>query len=93
MDGWVVVHASNEAGDGPMVPDIISEPVYLEAGDNADVEVTFTDEANVTTGDVVWVMLHDDTGVEGVYEFNGVNGLDLPITDSDGVVVTAITIQ
>jgi hypothetical protein len=93
MDGWVVVHASNEAGDGPMVPDIISEPVYLEAGDNADVVVTFTDEANVTTGDVVWVMLHDDTGVEGVYEFNGVNGLDLPIVDSDGVVVTAITLQ
>lgn len=93
MDGWVVVHASNAAGDGPMVPDIISVPVYLEAGDNADVEITFTEAADVEAGDVVWVMLHNDTGVEGVYEFNGLNGLDLPIVDADGVVVTAITIQ
>ncbi len=93
MDGWVVVHASNAAGDGPMVPDIISVPVYLEAGDNADVEITFTEDADVEAGDVVWVMLHNDTGVEGVYEFNGLNGLDLPIVDADGVVVTAITIQ
>ena len=93
MDGWVVVHASNAAGDGPMVPDIISVPVYLEAGDNADVEITFTEDANVEAGDVVWVMLHNDTGVEGVYEFNGINGLDLPIVDADGVVVTAITLQ
>lgn len=92
MDGWVVVHASNEAGDGPMVPDIISIPVYLEAGDNSSVEITFVDVANVVAGDTVWVMLHNDTGVEGVYEFNGLNGLDLPITDDDGVVVTPITI-
>ena len=92
-DGWVVVHASNEAGDGPMVPEIISEPVYLEDMENADVTITFKDDANVSSGDVVWVMLHNDTGVEGVYEFDGMNGLDLPITDDGGVVVTPITIQ
>lgn len=93
MDGWVVVHASNAAGDGPMVPEIISEPVYLDAGDNSDVVVTFTEDANVSAGDTVWVMLHNDTGVDGVYEFNGVNGLDLPIIDDSGVVVTPVTLQ
>ena len=90
MDGWVVVHASNAAGDGPMVPDIISEPVYLEDNDNDDVVITFTEAPEV--GDTVWVMLHNDTGVDGVYEFDGVNGLDLPITDDGNVVVTSITI-
>lgn len=93
MDGWVVVHATNEAGDGPMVPDIISVPVYLEAGDNPNVAINFADDANVATGDTVWVMLHNDIGVEEVYEFNGMNGLDMPVTDDAGVVVTPITIE
>ncbi|WP_324720895.1 DUF7282 domain-containing protein [Salinimicrobium sp. HB62] len=93
MDGWVVVHASNEAGDGPMVPEIISEPVYLEEMDNNDVVITFNEDANLAAGDTVWVMLHDDTGVEGVYEFDGMNGLDMPITDDDGVVVVPVTLQ
>ena len=92
MDGYVVVHASNADGSGPMVPEIISVPVYVEAGDNPSVEITFTEDANVEVGDTVWVMLHDDTGVEGVYEFDGVNGLDLPLMDDDGIVVTPITI-
>lgn len=93
-DGWVVVHASNEAGDGPMVPEIISEPVYLEAGTHTDVDITFTESADVNAGDVVWVMLHNDTGVEAEYEFDGQNGLDLPVKDAAGnVVVTSITIE
>ncbi len=92
MDGYVVVHASNAEGSGPMVPEIISVPVYVEAGDNPSVEITFTEDANVEVGDTVWVMLHDDTGVEMVYEFDGVNGLDLPLMDDDGIVVTPITI-
>ncbi|WP_051286261.1 DUF7282 domain-containing protein [Salinimicrobium terrae] len=93
MDGWVVIHASNEAGDGPMVPEIISEPEYVEAGSNSDVVVTFSEDANVSAGDTVWVMLHEDTGTEGVYEFDGSNGLDLPISDEDGVVVVPVTLQ
>jgi hypothetical protein len=92
MDGYVVVHASNADESGPMVPEIISEPVYLEAGDNPNVVINFTEDANVEVGDTVWVMLHDDTGVEMVYEFDGVNGLDLPLMDDDGIVVTPITI-
>lgn len=85
--GYVVIHASNEAGDGPMVPQIISEPVYLEAGDYMNVEVPLIESANVDAGDTVWVMLHTDTGTEEMYEFNGENGLDMPITDAEGNVV------
>ncbi len=85
--GYVVIHASNEAGDGPMVPEIISEPVYLEAGDYTSVEVPVKSDANITTGDTVWVMLHTDTGTEEEYEFDGNNGFDLPITDEEGNVV------
>jgi hypothetical protein len=93
MDGWVVVHATNEAGDGPQVPEIITEPVYLEAGDNTDVVVTFTEDASVAAGDTVWVMLHNDTGVVEMYEFDNMNGLDLPLFDDDGIIVTPITLQ
>ena len=91
-DGWVVVHASNEAGDGPMVPEIISEPVYLEAGKHDNVEVTLLDSANVEAGDTVWVMLHNDTGRDAVYEFDGMNGLDLPIVVDGAVVVKPVVI-
>lgn len=90
--GWVVVHASNEAGDGPMVPEIISEPMYLEAGTHEDVMVTFTESADVNVGDTVWVMLHNDTGVAELYEFNGVNGLDLPIVVDGKIALTAVNI-
>lgn len=92
QDGWVVVHASNEAGDGPMVPEIISVPVYLEAGTHTDVEITFEDSANVEVGDTVWVMLHNDTGRDAVYEFDGMNGLDLPIVVGGAVVVKPLVI-
>ncbi|WP_424495210.1 DUF7282 domain-containing protein [Salinimicrobium sp. GXAS 041] len=90
--GYVVIHASNEAGDGPMVPEIISEPVYLEGGEYMNVEVPLTESADVNAGDTVWVMLHTDTGEEEVYEFDGENGLDMPITDEDGVVVAPLEI-
>lgn len=90
--GWVVIHADN--GGAPQVPEIISEPMYLEAGTTENVEVMFETGANVNTGDQVWIMLHTDTGTMGEYEFNGTNGLDSPIVDENGdVVVSPITIQ
>ena len=90
QDGWVVVHADNNGA--PQVPEIISEPVYLEAGDNEDVSVTFEDSADLSVGNTVWVMLHNDTGIKGEYEFDGMNGLDMPIVVDDNVLVTPIVI-
>lgn len=87
-DGWVVIHKDNGNG-GPMVPDIISVPKYVEAGSTADVKVQLTNTASITDGETLWVMLHTDNGVEGTYEFNGSNGLDGPILNDNGEVVTA----
>lgn len=90
--GFVVVHADN-GEDGPVVPAIISEPLFLEAGTHEDVEVTFTEDAGVMTGDTLWAMLHTDTGEAMVYEFDGENGLDMPIlTEEDTPVMMSFDI-
>ncbi len=86
--GWVVIHADNGSG-GPVVPAIISVPKFLEAGTSTDVAVELLNEAGVNDGDTLWIMLHTDTGVAQEYEFDGQNGLDVPIKDADGNVVTS----
>ena len=92
-DGWIVIHASNAAGDGPQVPNIISEPYFVEAGTASDLMVALNEGVELTSGDQLWVMAHTDDGVAGEYEFDGANGFDAPLTDDNGnVVVTAITI-
>ncbi len=92
QDGWIVVHASEQGG--PVVPDIISEPVLVEAGEANNVEVTLNDFASLSDGASVWVMLHNDDGEAGVYEFDGANGLDAPITTEAGdIVMSEITLS
>lgn len=83
-NSWVVIHRSNEAGDGPMVPDIIGK-TYLDAGTSSDVMIQLTE--SVSNGEKIWAMLHHDTGTEGEYEFTGSDSPDQPIT-SNGDVVT-----
>lgn len=91
-DGWIVIHA--DAGSGPQLPDIISEPVYIEAGMSTDVKVPFKGSAELNDGDQVWVMLHKDNGETGTYEFDGSgNGLDLPYTKNEMPVMKEITIE
>lgn len=91
QDGWVVIHADN-GSDAPQVPEIISDPLYLEEGTHTDVAVSFDDSADVSVGDTVWVMLHNDSGIMGVYEFDNINGLDLPIVIDGDLVVTPVVI-
>lgn len=87
QNGWVVIHADDDGE--PMVPEIISEPKFLEAGTHSEVSVALAAEAEINEGDAIWIMLHTDTGAEGEYEFDGSNGLDSPILDSDEQIVTA----
>lgn len=92
QNGWLVVHASEE--DAPVVPEIISEPVLVEAGDNSDIEIPIIDFENLSEDANVWVMLHTDDGELGVYEFDGANGLDAPLTTEEGeIVMTEIEIS
>lgn len=91
-DGWIVVHADN-GSNGPVVPEIISEPKFISAGSNQSVMVQIDADATISDGDQVWVMLHEDTGAEMMYEFDGNNNLDPPFLVDASPVMSAIDIQ
>lgn len=91
-EGWIVIHRSNSAGDGPMVPDIIGK-APVEAGDNGTVQITLNDGESVETGEKLWPMLHYDTGTDGEYEFSGSDSPDQPVFFNGNVVVSNFTVQ
>jgi hypothetical protein len=76
-DGFIVIHATSEGNPGIGVAPV-------KAGHNHMVMVS-VDPAKVTP--TVLAMLHDDTGEKGKYEFDGKNGLDLPVKDAAGKVI------
>ncbi|MGF1626115.1 MAG: hypothetical protein ACFCVH_14630 [Alphaproteobacteria bacterium] len=88
--GFVTIHASNP--DGSMIaPDSIGH-VAVPAGTSENVVVPL--DTPVAAGDVVHVMLHEDTGEIGVYEFRaGATEFDLPVMMDGQMVMTPITIQ
>lgn len=91
--GWLVVHQDN-GSNAPVVPDIVSEPVFVEAGTSADIIIPLTEEVELTGDTQLWVMAHTDTGIEGEYEFDGQNGTDGPVTDAEGdIVMSQITVS
>jgi hypothetical protein len=63
----------------------VSDP--LPAGVNTDVVIS-VDPALLTPN--LWPMLHDDTGVEGQYEFGTVEGADTPVIINDQIVTFRI---
>jgi hypothetical protein len=92
-EGWIVIHASNSAGDGPQLPGIIGK-APVEAGANGTVFVILNEGETVAAGDVLWPMLHYDTGTDGEYEFDGESGLDGPVFNTEGsIVMTSFAIQ
>jgi hypothetical protein len=90
-DGWIVIHASNAEGNGPQVPEIIGK-APVEAGMNADVQISLKKDAQVAVGDQLYPMLHYDTGEIGSYEFDGQNGLDLPVTFGGNIVLSSFEV-
>lgn len=89
-NGWIVIHRSNAAGNGPQVPEIIGKTM-VDAGANSDVTIQL--EEGVSNDETLWAMLHEDTGTMGEYEFDGQNGLDLPVTLNDEIVMTSFMIS
>lgn len=89
-DGWVVVHKSTADGGVPIVPGIISEPVHLDAGTTDNVLIPITPGTNLKDGEYVFVMLHNDNGSVGTYEFDGASGYDGPIAMDGNVVMKKI---
>lgn len=91
-NGWIVIHADN-GNNGPLVPAIISEPTFVEAGSNSSVMVALASDASIMDGEIVWVMLHEDTGMPLQYEFDGSNSLDSPFMANGEMVMTSIQIN
>jgi hypothetical protein len=80
VDGWMVIHQVNEQGG----PGPVAGYAPVTAGLNTDVVVTL--DMNPAT-EVMYPMLHVDTGAAGVYEFQQVEGADGPVRDSAGNVI------
>ncbi|MDR8391215.1 hypothetical protein NC796_08705 [Aliifodinibius sp. S!AR15-10] len=90
-DGWIVIHRSNSAGDGPQVPEIIAK-TQVSAGSNTDVFIPLNDGETVEAGETLWPMLHYDTGTKGEYEFDGSSGLDQPVLFDGNIVLSSFTV-
>lgn len=87
--GWLLVHrddGSGQAGSGqPDEQQVISEPLYVEAGTHEDLMLPINEDEEVGINERVWVVLHLDTGEEGVFEYDGLpEGDDPPILDPSG---------
>lgn len=91
-DGWIVVHADN-GNNGPVVPAIISEPTFISKGSSMEVKVKIDADAEISDGDQVWIMLHEDSGTSMQYEFDGNNDLDPPFLVDGAPVMEPITIN
>lgn len=93
QDSWIVVRNVGEEGSA----DIVSEPVFLETGTHTNVEVPLTNEANLAgnaEGDELVVMIHEDTGTRGTFDFNAQTGSDRAIRNSAGTnIAETITVR
>ncbi|WP_108447307.1 DUF7282 domain-containing protein [Halomonas denitrificans] len=89
-DGFVVVHASDDAGK-IVAPASIGH-VAVAAGDHAAVEVSLARE--VAAGERLYVMLHRDTGTPGEYAFGpGSVEVDPPLVVDGKPVVRPVAVQ
>jgi hypothetical protein len=94
-DGWVVLHRSNSAGDGPQVPAIIGK-ANIYTGTNGDVSVVLNDAEEISSGEKLWAMLHIDSNNNGSYDFDAGDSApeDPPVTDGNGdIVMVQLTVN
>ena len=90
---WLVVKKVNEDGS---FTDMIAEPLLLQAGtsNDIDIELDNTDAADVDLedGDTLVLMLHADDG-DGVFEYEGNTGQDMPIRNAAGVLTETVVVS
>ena len=82
VDGWLVVHQGVDGAPGP-----VAGYAPVSAGNNRNVVVNL-DMAAAT--EMLFPMLHVDTGTSGTYEFQQVQGADGPVAVNGVVAVTPI---
>lgn len=83
QDSWVV--ARNAGSENQAA--VVSDTVFLDEGTHTNVKLELTNAANITggaEGDQIVIMLHEDTGTAGSYNYTGTAGNDDPITTSTG---------
>jgi hypothetical protein len=77
--GWLAIHNNNNGSPGPVLT-----VAKLHPGSNKRIII----EVNAAdAGDLVFPMLHYDTGVVGTYEFGAVEGADVPVSVGGQIVV------
>jgi hypothetical protein len=76
--GWLAIHSGADGSPGPVIGH-----APLRPGLNTSIAVMLTEDP----GDLVFPMLHYDTGEAGVYEFGTVQGVDGPVRVGGAVVV------
>ncbi len=83
--GWIAVHSDVDGEPGPVLGF-----VEIEEGSSTDVEVELDEP--LTEDATVWPMLHVDDSELGSYEFPGVDGADLPVTEGEMPVMMQIDV-
>ncbi|MGM0582238.1 MAG: DUF7282 domain-containing protein [Bacteroidota bacterium] len=82
---WVVVHPDDGSGN-PLSSEFLAEPEKLIAGGLfSDFEIMLNQSVN--PGATLHLTLYNDTGVIHEFEYDGVNGLDEPITNTSFTVL------
>lgn len=80
--GWLVIHAGDAQNFGAVLGQ-----TQVQAGNNANVVVTLAAQGRT---DILWPMIHVDTGTPGVYEFGAVEGADAPVVVNGAIASTPI---
>ena len=88
-DAWVVVHPAAVSG-GPDVARIAGR-AFVMHGTTARVPVAL--DAPVAPGTTLYVMLHEDTGETGLFEFGGAGTPDPPLKEGGSPVAEALVIR
>ncbi len=76
QDSWIVIYEDDDGAPGA----VIGHAQALQ-GERLDARVTL--ERDPVDGETLYAWLHEDTGASGTFEFDGANGLDLPLRHAD----------
>jgi hypothetical protein len=82
VGGWLVIHSDNDGAPGSVLGQ-----TQIPAGTSNNVAVQLAEEGRT---DVLFPMLHVDTGAAGTYEFGTVEGADGPVVVNGAVATMPI---
>lgn len=72
-DGWVAIYRFNSKREE------LLGFTYVEAGEHNDVLVELDNSSDVKSGETLVAMLHGDLNTNGVFDWDGEKGIDLPL--------------